>query len=135
MDLREDPKELDFPHVPRLMLENETAYGKQTVLTDLTLEWYNTGSANLLVLETEGGTIGFMAGNIRLKEPVAVDVFCAAGALSDSVQCGAILCTSKTPSWLEAAGTTLVCYGSNPVLVLRGGKNIAYEEVTALAVQ
>ena len=135
VDLREDPKELDFPQAPRLTLENETAYGKQTVLTDLTLEWYNTGSANLLVLETKGGTIGFMAGNIRLKEPVAVDVFCAAGALSDSVQCGAILCTSKNPSWLEAAGTTPVCYGSNPVLVLRGGKNIAYEEVTALAVQ
>ena len=135
VDLRENPKELDFPQVPRLTLENETAYGKQTVLTDLTLEWYNTGSANLLVLETEGGTIGFMAGNIRLKEPVAVDVFCAAGALSDSVQCGAILCTSKNPSWLAAAGTTPVCYGSNPVLVLRRGKNIVYEEVTALAVQ
>lgn len=135
VDIREDPKELDFPDTVLFTVEQQPAYGKQTILTDLTMEWYNTGNANLVVMTAQNSSFGFMAGNIRLKEPRSVDVFFAAGALSESVSAGSIVTTSKSPSWLAKAGSGPVYYGTEPVVLLRKSGSIRLEEVSQLAVQ
>ena len=77
-----------------------------------------------------------MSGSIKLDTPVQVDVLCAAGALSDSVQAETILFTSESPRWLADADAAQLYYGSDtPAVVLRPGAAMIFEEAKPYAVQ
>ena len=68
--------------------------------------------------------------------PVAVDVLCAAGALSDSVQPAAILTTASSPRWLDQPGVQQVYYGQDiPFIQLRPGRSLQIKEAERVALQ
>ena len=136
VDLRQSPSELNFDDFPVESIENMPAYSTQDILDDLTLDLYHDESGNLAVLEIEDRHIAVMAGNIRLQQPVNVDVICAAGALSDSVQADTIITCTDTAKWISnAAGKNLLYSSDVPVILIRPGISVVYEEVEPLALQ
>lgn len=137
VDLRQNPRELDFPAVPVVTVQ-EQAEGSvcQTALTGLTLDLTHTGSGNLAVLGVAGYHLAFPAGSLGLPQPVHVDTLCAAGSYSGNLQAETILFTAKSPLWLEkTAGERLLYGGDTPSVVLRPGRSVTFEEVTQVAVQ
>ena len=136
VDLRQSPSELNFDDFPVESIENMPAYSTQDILDDLTLDLYHDESGNLAVLEIADRHIAVMAGNIRLPQPVNVDVICAAGALSDSVQANTIITCTDTAKWISnAAGKNLLYSSDVPVILIRPGISVVYEEVEPLALQ
>ncbi len=136
LDLRQSPSELDFGTFPVESIEELPAYTSRGVLDDLALDLYHDGSGNLAVLEIGDRHIAVMTGNIRLPQPIAVDVFCAAGALSDSVQTDIILTCTTAADWLSKTEGEKVLYSSDvPVVTIRPGTSVIYEEVEPLALQ
>lgn len=136
VDLRQSPSELNFDDFPVESIENMPAYSTQEILDDLTLDLYHDESGNLAVLEIADRHIAVMAGNIRLQQPVNVDVICAAGALSDSVQADTIITCTDTAKWISnAAGKNLLYSSDVPVILIRPGISVVYEEVEPLALQ
>lgn len=136
VDLRQSPSELNFDDFPVESIENMPAYSTQDILDDLTLDLYHDESGNLAVLEIEDRHIAVMAGNIRLQQPVNVDVICAAGALSDSVRADTIITCTDTAKWISnAAGKNLLYSSDVPVILIRPGISVVYEEVEPLALQ
>lgn len=136
VDLRQSPSELNFDDFPVESIENMPAYSTQDILDDLTLDLYHDESGNLAVLEIADRHIAVMAGNIRLPQPVNVDVICAAGALSDSVQANTIITCTDTAKWIaNAAGKNLLYSSDVPVILIRPGISVVYEEVEPLALQ
>lgn len=136
VDLRQEPSELDFGDIPCWKMEEQSAFQSQKVLDGLQLDLYHEGNGNLAVLGVGTQHIAMMAGNIRLSQPVAVDVFCAAGALSDSVQANTIVYCTANPSWLERAEDEILYYSSaEPVITIRPGRSIIFSEVDRIAVQ
>ena len=136
VDLRQSPSELNFDDFPVESIENMPAYSTQDILDDLTLDLYHDESGNLAVLEIEDRHIAVMAGNIRLQQPVNVDIICAAGALSDSVQANTIITCTDTAKWIaNAAGKNLLYSSDVPVILIRPGISVVYEEVEPLALQ
>ena len=80
--------------------------------------------------------IALMSGSIKLETPVQVDVLCAAGAISDSVQAETILFTAESPPWLGDTDAARLYYGSGtPAVVLRPGAAMIFEEAEPYAVQ
>lgn len=136
VDMRQKPEALEFNAQTLLVAEECEAYSRYAVLDGLAIDVYHNSSGNLAVLEVGDSHIAMMTGNIALAQPVYVDVLCAAGAVSDSIQANTILFTTANPRWLEkTAGETLL-YGSDvPVITLRAGRSIIYEEVEGYAVQ
>ena len=136
VDLRQSPSELNFDDFLVESIENMPAYSTQEILDDLTLDLYHDESGNLAVLEIADRHIAVMAGNIRLQQPVNVDVICAAGALSDSVQADTIITCTDTAKWISnAAGKNLLYSSDVPVILIRPGISVVYEEVEPLALQ
>lgn len=136
VDLRQEPSEIDFGGLPCWEMEEQTVFQSQKVLDGLQLDLYHEGSGNLAVLGVGTQHIAMMAGNIRLSQPVVVDVFCAAGALSDSVQANTIVYCTVNPSWLESAEAEILYYSSaEPVITIRPGRSIIFSEVDRIAVQ
>lgn len=136
VDLRQSPSELNFDDFPVESIENMPAYSTQDILDDLTLDLYHDESGNLAVLEIADRHIAVMAGNIRLQQPVNVDVICAAGALSDSVRADTIITCTDTAKWISnAAGKNLLYSSDVPVILIRPGISVVYEEVEPLALQ
>lgn len=136
IDLRQNPSETDFADVPVWQMEEQEAFHSQKVLDGLTLDLYHEGSGNLAVLGVGKRHIALMAGNIQLSQPVAVDVFCAAGALSDSIQADAIVYCTAQPSWLDRIGTETLYYSSaEPVITIRPERSMTFSEVDRVAVQ
>src|SRR5699024_420420 len=136
VDLRQSPSELNFDDFPVESIENMPAYSTQDILDDLTLDLYHDESGNLAVLEIEDRHIAVMAGNIRLQQPVNVYIICAAGALSDSVQANTIITCTDTAKWIaNAAGKNLLYSSDVPVILIRPGISVVYEEVEPLALQ
>lgn len=136
VDLRQSPSELNFDDFPVESIENMPAYSTQEILDDLTLDLYHDESGNLAVLEIADRHIAVMAGNIRLPQPVNVDVICAAGALSDSVRADTIITCTDTAKWISnAAGKNLLYSSDVPVILIRPGISVVYEEVEPLALQ
>lgn len=137
VDLRQDPGELDFGAEQILLLEEQAdLYCNCTVLDGAALDLYHNSSGNLAVLEIGDRHIAVMAGNIRLEEPLQVDVICAAGAMSESVQGDTVLYCTRTPSWLEKAGNAELLYGGEePTILLRPGRSMTFEEVERVALQ
>ena len=129
VDLRQSPSELNFDDFPVESIENMPAYSTQDILDDLTLDLYHDESGNLAVLEIADRHIAVMAGNIRLQQPVNVDVICAAGALSDSVRADTIITCTDTAKWISnAAGKNLLYSSDVPVILIRPGISVVYEE-------
>lgn len=138
VDLRQSPREMEFPARQIITLEELPGDGsaQQTVLTGLTLDMTHTARANLAVLGVAGYHLAFPAGNLKLAEPVQVDTLCAAGVYSGSLQADTILYTAKAPGWLDkTAGEKLLYGGETPVIVLRPGRSVVFEEVTQVALQ
>lgn len=136
VDLRQNPSDLDFPAEQMVRLEELPESGTRTVLDGVTLDLYHKSSGNLAVLGVGERHIAVMAGNIRLPAPLPVDVFCAAGALSDSVPAETIVYCTPSPAWLEGtAGQTLLYSYSDPVITIRPGHSMIFEEVERIALQ
>lgn len=136
VDLRQEPSELNFPFSVTLRAEEMSAYSTRKILDDLTLDLYHEKSGNLAVVGTGSHHVAMMAGNIQLAAPASVDVFCAAGALSDSVMANTIVCCTKEPTWLSKVEAESVLYGAQePVIVIRPERSIVIEEVKPLALQ
>lgn len=136
VDLRQDPSELDFGSDSVERIEEFPSYSTQSVLDDLTLDLYHEKSGNLAVIGIKDYHLAVMTGNIQLSHPIEVDTLCAAGALSDSVQAQTILTCTDTPAWAAKTGSSIVLYsGDIPVITIRPGISIIYEEVKPLALQ
>lgn len=136
IDLRQNPSELDFGDTIVVKAEECAAYSRQTVLDGLVLDLYHNGSGNLAVVGAGDRHIAVMAGNIELSKPIAVDVFCAAGALSDSVQSETILSCTAAPVWQgKTQGETILYGAEDPVITIRPGVSMIFEEVEPLALQ
>lgn len=86
VDLRRSGTEITFDTEKICTAQTTGAYTTRPILNGLTLDIYHTSGGNLAVVGDGRSHIAVMAGNTALSAPVAVDVLCAAGALSDSVQ-------------------------------------------------
>lgn len=136
VDLRQEPSELDFGETVVVSAEDCAVYSSQSVLDGLTLDLYHNGSGNLAVMGAGNRHVAVMAGNIELSRPIAVDVFCAAGALSDSVQAQTILTCTAKPAWQGKNQQKTILYGADdPVIVIRPGVSMIYEEAEPFALQ
>ena len=136
VDLRADPKALDFTADEVVTVQELAGFATRPVLDGSTLDLYHNSSANLAVLGVGDWHIAVGAGNIRLAEPVHVDVLCAPGTLSDSVQTDTILYTNAAPRWLDEVEDCELRYGEDePGLTLRPGRSILWEEAQKIAVQ
>lgn len=135
VDLRQEPSELDFSGFPVTTVEELSAYSRCSMLDDLTLDLYHENSGNLAVLGIGERHVAIMTGKIRLSQPVEVDVFCAAGALSDWVQADTILTCTDSPAWMPSGEVNLFYGAEVPVIVIRPGRSITLEEVEPLALQ
>lgn len=136
VDLRATPGDTGLAADRTVNAAAQTAPARYEVLDGLTLDLYHKGSSSLAVLEAGDRHIALMSGSIKLDTPVQVDVLCAAGALSDSVQAETILFTSEFPRWLADANAAQLYYGSDtPAVVLRPGAAMIFEEAKPYAVQ
>lgn len=136
IDLRQAPSDLDFGTSQIVCVEELSEFSTLPVLDGLTLDLYHKGSGNLAVLGAGDRHVAVMAGNIRLVQPVSVDVLCAAGALSESVRADTIVYCSASPSWLEKATDETLLYSfSDPVITIRPGHSMIFEEVEHVALQ
>lgn len=136
IDLRQNPSEMNFADAALWRMEQQENFQSQKVLDGLTLDLYHENSGNLAVLGVGDRHIAIMAGNIHLSQPVAVDVFCAAGALSDSVQANTIVYCTSHPSWLEHIDNEELYYSSaEPVITVRPEHSMIFSEVDRVAVQ
>ena len=136
VDLRATPGDTGLAADRTVNAAAQTAPARYEVLDGLTLDLYHKGSSSLAVLEAGERHIALMSGSIKLDTPVQVDVLCAAGALSDSVQAETILFTSESPKWLADADAAQLYYGSDtPAVVLRPGAAMIFEEAKPYAVQ
>lgn len=136
VDLRQAPSELDFSDIPVISAEELADEETVPVLDDLTLDLYHDGSGNLAILNAGRYRIAAMTGNIRLKRPVTVDVFCATGALSDSIESNTILTASRSPKWSADVTDAEVLYVTDRSSVtVRPGHSLIFEEVEPLALQ
>lgn len=136
VDLRAVPDDIGLAADRTVNAAAQTVPARYEVLDGLTLDLYHKGSSSLAVLEAGKRHIALMSGSIKLDTPVQVDVLCAAGALSDSVQAETILFTSESPRWLADADAAQLYYGSDtPAVVLRPGAAMIFEEAKPYAVQ
>lgn len=136
VDLRRSASDLDFDTAEVWTAQEMDAYSTHAILNGLTLDIYHTTGGNLAVVGDGRAHVAVMAGNAALDAPVAVDVLCAAGALSDSVQPVSILTTASSPRWLDQAGTERVYYGQDiPALRLRPGRSLQIKEAQRVALQ
>lgn len=136
VDLRRSGTEITFDTEDICTAQIMDAYTTQPILNGLTLDIYHTSGGNLAVVGDGRSHIAVMAGNTALSAPVAVDVLCAAGALSDSVQPAAILTTASSPRWLDQPGTERVYYGQDiPFIQLRPGRSLQIKEAEQVALQ
>lgn len=136
VDLRAAPDDIGLAADRTVNAAAQAVPARYEVLDGLTLDLYHKGSSSLAVLEAGERRIALMSGSIKLDTPVQVDVLCAAGALSDSVQADTILFTSESPRWLADADAAQLYYGSDtPAVVLRPGAAMIFEEAKPYAVQ
>lgn len=137
VDLRQNPGELAFDAARIVSLEEQsTPYDQCPVLDGAMLDLYHRSSGNLAVLGVGDRHLAVMAGKIKLEQPLYVDVLCAAGTLSESVQSDTILSCSRAPSWVAELEEETVLYGSEePAVILRPGKSMTFEEVEPIALQ
>lgn len=104
VDLRAAPDDIGLAADRTVNAAAQAVPARYEVLDGLTLDLYHKGSSNLAVLEAGERHIALMSGSIKLDTPVQVDVLCAAGALSDSVQADTILFTSESPQMAGRRG-------------------------------
>lgn len=136
VDLRRSGTKITFDTEEICTAQTTGAYTTQPILNGLTLDIYHTSGGNLAVVGDGRSHIAVMAGSTALSAPVAVDVFCAAGALSDSVQPAAILTTASSPRWLDQPGVQQVYYGQDiPFIQLRPGRSLQIKEAERVALQ
>lgn len=136
VDLRAAPGDTGLAADRTLNAAAQTAPARYEVLDGLALDLYHKGSGSLAVLEVGERHIALMSGSIKLDTPVQVDVLCAAGAISDSVQAETILFTAESPPWLGDTDAAQLYYGSGtPAVVLRPGAAMIFEEAEPYAVQ
>ena len=136
VDLRRSGTEITFDTEEICTAQTTGAYTTQPILNGLTLDIYHTSGGNLAVVGDGRSHIAVMAGSTALSAPVAVDVLCAAGALSDSVQPAAILTTASSPRWLDQPGVQQVYYGQDiPFIQLRPGRSLQIKEAEHVALQ
>ena len=136
VDLRAAPDDIGLAADRTVNAAAQAVPARYEVLDGLTLDLYHKGSSSLAVLEAGERHSALMSGSIKLDTPVQVDVLCAAGALSDSVQAETILFTSESPRWLADADAAQLYYGSDtPAVVLRPGAAMIFEEAKPYAVQ
>lgn len=137
VDLRQEPGPLSFGAAEVWEMEQaDIPYCRQPALDGAELDLYHRSSGNLAVLGIGDRHIAVMAGRIQLETPLQVDVFCAAGALSPSVQSPVILCSTRNPAWRDQVEGQTVWYGAEePAVVLRPGRSMIFEEVERLALQ
>ncbi len=136
VDLRAAPDDIGLAADRTVNAAAQAVPARYEVLDGLTLDLYHKGSSSLAVLEAGERHIALMSGSIKLDTPVQVDILCAAGALSDSVQAETILFTSESPRWLADADAAQLYYGSDtPAVVLRPGAAMIFEEAKPYAVQ
>ena len=136
VDLRRGSTDLAFETPEVLTAQTMDSYTTATILDGLTLDIYHTSGGNLAVVGDGRSHIAVMAGSVSLAQPVAVDVLCAAGALSDSVEPNAILTTVSSPRWLDRTGRSRVYYGQDiPCILLRPGRSMQIKEAEPIALQ
>lgn len=136
VDLRARPTALDFAAAEVVTMQAQPGFDTCTVLDGLTLDLYHNKSASLAVLGIGDRHIAVGAGSIQLAEPIRVDVLCAPGALSDTVQADTILTAVRHPKWLDEIESCELRYGDEaPGLTLRPGRSMIWEEAQTIAIQ
>lgn len=136
IDLRQQPSDLCFGEMAVIQAENLPRYTKRHLLDGVELDLYHDKSGNLAVLEIGTWNIALNAGKIRLEQPLAVDVLCAAGSLPKSLQAQTIIFCTDTPTWLADVDRETLLYSSGePIITIRPGRSILFEEVEQVALQ
>ena len=137
VDLRPDPRSLRFAADEVFAMDAMTDFAEEkTVLQGLTLDCYHTGSANLAVLDVAGYHIGISSGSLHLAAPLKLDLYLAGGTLPKDLSPAALLTTEQAPKWWQqAAGARRMIAVGTPVVTLRPGHSVQFEEVTDYALQ
>ena len=99
VDLRRSGTEITFDTEEICTAQTTGAYTTRPILNGLTLDIYHTSGGNLAVVGDGRSHIAVMAGSTALSAPVAVDVLCAAGALSDLRHSFAAILTTASSFW------------------------------------
>ena len=136
VDLRQTPTDMEFPVNTLVLQAQETGTDRIGILEDLTLDLTHTNRSNLAVIGAGDSHIAMMAGKLELEHPIQVDVFCAGGAYSDSLQADTILYTEQSPAWINSVGKEILYFSSGtPVITIRPGRSLTFQEVTKCVVQ
>lgn len=137
LDLRQQPSD-EQTGVEQIIYAEDQPYGttQLTLWEGLTVDLSHSSGGNLAVLDAGGYHIAAMTGNIKLEQPLLVDVFCAAGSYPDQIETKIFLCNSAAPKWLDSVAVhTYVYTGESPCIVIRPDCSVIFEEVRQLAVQ
>ena len=102
----------------------------------VTADLYHDDGGNLAVLDAGGYHVAAAAGEVSLSEPVSADLFLAAGGYPQAVNARAILTNQENPRWRKAVGDERIYLGTDtPMVTLRPGRSVVFEEVRKIAVQ
>ena len=137
VDLRQDPKRIEFPD--GVMVETLDSLPNGASRVELANGWrldcWHDGQGNLAVLDLAGYHIAFAAGSAHPAQPVAVDLLCAASGLPENILPHTVL-TNASPARTDTWRTEAKVYGGDmPVAVLRPGRSITFEGGKRIAVQ
>lgn len=137
IDLRQDPKELDFSGADTVVAleEQSSASSSLTLENGMTVDCFTSSGGNACVVQLGDYRIGTASGQPELASTVYVDLFCAAGSLPESIQARTVLTNSTEPRWLEEENTLTVYAGEDPEVVIRLGTSVVFKEGEILAVQ
>lgn len=137
IDLRQDPKELDFSGMDTVvtLAEQSSASASLTLENGMAVDCFASSDGNACVVQVEGYRIGTATGQPDLASTVYVDLFCAAGSLPEMMRARTVMTNSTAPRWLEEENTLTVYAGEDPEAVIRPGKSVVIKEGEILAVQ
>ena len=137
IDLRTDPNQETLDAETLIPMEELPEGLTQIALLDtITADLYHDDGGNLAVLDAGGYHVAAAAGEVSLSEPVSADLFLAAGGYPQAVNTRAILTNQENPRWRKAVGDERIYLGTDtPMVTLRPGRSVVFEEVRKIAVQ
>ena len=137
IDLRTDSKQETLDAETLIPMEELPEGVTQIALLDtITADLYHDDGGNLAVLDAGGYHVAAAAGEVSLSEPVSADLFLAAGGYPQAVNARVILTNQENPRWRKAVGDERIYLGTDtPMVTLRPGRSVVFEEVRKIAVQ
>ena len=136
IDLRQDPKELDFSGADTVLTLAEQPTSSRSLILEngMSVDCFRSYEGNACVVQVGAYRIGAAAGQPDLTSTVYVDLFCAAGSLPEKIQAQTVLTNSLAPRWLEEEPLTVYA-GEAPEVVIRPGTSVVFKEGEILAIQ